>query len=80
MAGLGVYESAYRTLERAYGDRFSAPEALTVMVKDGNVELKRDHGFLDIDTTDQAALLAYRDNAYARLSQLRAALGEALGL
>lgn len=80
MAGLDVYESAYRTLERAYGDRFSAPEALSATVKDGNLGLKRGHGFLDIDTADQAALLAYRDNAYARLSQLRADLGEAPGL
>ncbi|KRE68753.1 3-hydroxyacyl-CoA dehydrogenase [Arthrobacter sp. Soil736] len=80
MAGLDVYESAYRTLEKAYGERFAAPEALVATVKDGNTGLKSGYGFLDIDPADQAALLAYRDNAYARLSQLRADLGQTPGL
>lgn len=80
MAGLDVYESAYRTLEKAYGERFAAPEALVVTVDEGNIGLKSGHGFLDIDPAKKAALLAYRDNAYARLSQLRADLGEAPGL
>lgn len=80
MAGLDVYESAYRTMEKAYGARFAAPEALVKTVKDGNIGLKSGHGFLDIDPVGKAALLAYRDNAYARLSQLRAELGEAPGL
>jgi 3-hydroxybutyryl-CoA dehydrogenase len=76
MAGLDVYESAYRTLEKAYGERFAAPEALVAMVKDGNLGIKSGHGFLDIDPADKTALLAYRDNAYARLSQLRTELGQ----
>ncbi|WP_449373096.1 3-hydroxyacyl-CoA dehydrogenase family protein [Arthrobacter psychrolactophilus] len=80
MAGLDVYASSFRTLERAYGERFSAPNALISSVKNGNLGLKSGHGFLDIDTVDQSALLAYRDNAYARLSQLRAELGRAPGI
>jgi 3-hydroxybutyryl-CoA dehydrogenase len=80
MAGLDVYESAYRTLEKAYGERFAAPEALVATVNEGNIGLKSGHGFLDIDPAEKAALLAYRDNAYARLSQLRAELGQAPGL
>ena len=80
MAGLDVYESSFRTLERAYGDRFAAPEALAVMVKDGNLGLKSGLGFLGIDPDDRDALLAYRDSAYGRLSHLRAELGEAPGL
>lgn len=80
MAGLDVYESAYRTLEKAYGERFTAPEALVATVNEGNIGLKSGRGFLDIDPANQAALLAYRDNAYARLSQLRAELGQAPGL
>lgn len=80
MAGLDVYESAYRTLEKAYGERFAAPEALVAMVKDGNLGLKSGHGFLDIDPADKTALLTYRDNAYARLSQLRTDLGQAPAL
>ncbi|GAA1757813.1 3-hydroxyacyl-CoA dehydrogenase family protein [Pseudarthrobacter sulfonivorans] len=80
MAGLDVYESAYRTLEKAYGERFAAPEALVAMVKDGNLGLKSGHGFLDVDPGNKTALLAYRDNAYARLSQLRTDLGQAPAL
>lgn len=80
MAGLDVYESAYRTLEKAYGERFAAPEALVATVNEGNVGLKSGHGFLSIRPAEKAALLEYRDNAYARLSQLRAELGEAPGL
>jgi 3-hydroxybutyryl-CoA dehydrogenase len=80
MAGLDVYASSFRTLEKAYGERFAAPDALVATVNDGNLGLKSGHGFLDIDPADQAALVAYRDNAYARLSQLRAELGQAPGL
>ena len=80
MAGLDVYESAYRTLEKAYGERFAAPEALAATVREGNIGLKSGHGFLDIDPADKAALLAHRDNAYARLAQLRTELGQAPGL
>ena len=80
MAGLDVYASSFRTLEKAYGKRFTAPEALVATVEDGNLGLKSGHGFLDIDAAHQAALLAYRDNAYARLSQLRTELGQAPGL
>lgn len=80
MAGLDVYESAYRTLEKAYGERFAAPEALVTTVKDGNIGLKSGLGFLDIDPAERAALLAYRDIAYARLTQLRKELGKAPGL
>jgi 3-hydroxybutyryl-CoA dehydrogenase len=80
MAGLDVYEGAYRTLEKAYGERFAAPEALVATVNEGNIGLKSGRGFLDIDPAEKDALLAYRDNAYARLSQLRAELGQAPGL
>jgi 3-hydroxybutyryl-CoA dehydrogenase len=80
MAGLDVYESAYRTLENAYGERFAVPEALVAAVGDGNLGLKSGRGFLNIGPTDRPALLAYRDDAYARLSQLRTELGRAPGL
>jgi 3-hydroxybutyryl-CoA dehydrogenase len=80
MAVLDVYESAYRALEKAYGERFYAPEALVATVNEGNIGLKSGRGFLDIDPLERDALLAYRDNAYARLAQLRAELGTAPGL
>lgn len=80
MAGLDVYYSSYQTLERAYGERFSAPQSLRETVKAGNIGLKSGHGYLDIPQADRANLLAFRDQAYARLSQLRAELGPAPGL
>ncbi|TFD27716.1 MULTISPECIES: 3-hydroxyacyl-CoA dehydrogenase family protein [Cryobacterium] len=80
MAGLDVYEAAYRTLETAYGDRFSPPESLTRIIKNGDLGLKSGRGILDIDAAETEALLAYRDHAYARLSQLRVELGKAPGL
>jgi 3-hydroxybutyryl-CoA dehydrogenase len=80
MAGLDVYESSYRTLEHAFGERFSAPTALAALVSAGNLGLKSGRGFLDIDPEDKDALLAYRATAYARLSQLRDELGDAPGL
>lgn len=80
MAGLDVYQGAYKTLQKAYGDRFAPPAALSELVRNGHIGLKADHGFLDIDPAARPDLIAYRDNAYARLSQLRDQLGEAPGL
>lgn len=80
MAGLDVYESAYRTLEGAYGERFSPPQTLAASVAAGNLGVKSGRGLLDISPEEQNALLAYRDTAYARLAQLRADLGPAPGL
>lgn len=80
MAGLDVYESSYLTLEKAYGERFSPPAALASTVEEGNLGLKTGRGFLDIDPASREDLVAYRDSAYARLSQLRAELGQAPGL
>ena len=80
MAGLDVYESSFRTLEQAFGERFSVPTGLAATVSAGNLGLKSGRGFLDIDPEDKDALLAYRATAYARLSQLRDELGDAPGL
>jgi len=80
MAGLDVYESSFRTLEHALGERFSVPTELSHMVSEGNLGLKSGRGFLDIAAGDREALLVYRATAYARLSQLRDELGDAPGL
>ena len=80
MAGLDVYASSYATLAKTYGERFAAPESLTASVEAGNLGVKSGAGFLNIDPADTAALLSYRDQAYRRLSQLRAELGQAPGL
>jgi 3-hydroxybutyryl-CoA dehydrogenase len=80
MAGLDVYESSYRTLEKAFGERFAVPTALASLVGEGNLGLKSGHGYLDISPEEVADLLRYRALAYARLAQLRAELGPAPGL
>lgn len=80
MAGLDVYAGAFRTLEEAYGQRFAVPKKLKAVVEAGNLGLKTGRGFLDVDAQSRDALVCYRDDAYARLSQLRAALGAAPGL
>lgn len=80
MAGLDVYESSFRSLENAYGDRFSVPPSLAATVAKGNLGLKSGKGILDIDIADHNSLRAYRARAYAGLSQLRAELGKAPGL
>ncbi|GAF45284.1 3-hydroxyacyl-CoA dehydrogenase family protein [Rhodococcus wratislaviensis] len=80
MAGLDVYKGAYETLEQAFGERFAVPEVLTTLVEQGRLGVKSGRGLLDIAESDKDALLAYRDNAYGRLSALRADLGPAPGL
>jgi 3-hydroxybutyryl-CoA dehydrogenase len=80
MAGLDVYNSSYGSLQAEYGDRLAAPDSLAALVADGHLGLKSGGGFLDIDPAQRDALLEYRDNAYARLSQLRAELGPPPGL
>lgn len=80
MAGLDVYEAAYGTLEDAYGERFATPGSVRAAVEAGNLGTKLGGGLLEIDPDEVPALLAYRDAAYAQLSQLRSALGRAPGL
>jgi 3-hydroxybutyryl-CoA dehydrogenase len=80
MAGLDVYASSYSTLAKTYGERFEAPDSLKASVEAGNLGVKSGAGYLDIDPEQTAALLAYRDKAYRRLSQLRTELGQAPGL
>ena len=80
MAGLDVYESSYRTLEDAFGERFATPEPLARLVQRGDLGLKSGRGYLDIEAHEVAALLKYRALAYARLAALRRELGPAPGL
>jgi 3-hydroxybutyryl-CoA dehydrogenase len=80
MAGLDVYAASYESLATEYGERLAAPERLRKTVEEGNLGIKSGRGFLDIPSEDVAALLAYRDAAYRRLSVLRRELGAAPGL
>jgi 3-hydroxybutyryl-CoA dehydrogenase len=79
-----LYKEAVRIVDEGlaaeYGDRLAAPERLTQTVAAGNLGIKTGRGFLDSPAEDVPALVAYRDAAYRRLSQLRRELGAAPGL
>jgi 3-hydroxybutyryl-CoA dehydrogenase len=80
MAGLDVYRDGFRTLQAHYGDRLAVPALLTELVESGRYGVKQGGGFVT-PAGDQAALVAYRNTAYARLGQLLEELGPApLGL
>jgi 3-hydroxybutyryl-CoA dehydrogenase len=80
MAGLDVYRDGFRTLQAHYGDRLTVPALLTELVESGRYGVKQGGGFVT-PAGDQAALVAYRNTAYARLGQLLQELGPApLGL
>lgn len=75
MAGLDVYAGAYESLERGFGSRFSAPNALTSLVGKGNLGTKTGMGFRDYDPDTVQARVDYRNRAYVLLAQLRKDLG-----
>ncbi|MFI7481606.1 3-hydroxyacyl-CoA dehydrogenase family protein [Kocuria sp. M1R5S2] len=75
MAGLDVYAGAYRTLEDAYGERFSVPRSIAEAVAGGRLGLKSGQGLLgDYPPERREELLALRDEAYAALLRFRRAL------
>jgi 3-hydroxybutyryl-CoA dehydrogenase len=76
MAGLDVYASSYETLEDEFGDRFAMPAPVREAMATGNLGIKTGEGLLPIRQSEVPELLKYRETAYARLSQLRAELGE----
>jgi len=67
MAGLDVYESAYRVLEEEYGDRFRAPARLAALVADGQLGTKTGGGFRSIRAEEIPEIVSRRDRAYAEL-------------
>lgn len=75
MAGLDVYAGAYRTLEAAYGERFSVPQTVADAVAGGRLGLKSGQGLLGAYSPERREeLLALRDEAYAALLRFRQAL------
>jgi 3-hydroxybutyryl-CoA dehydrogenase len=76
MAGLDVYQDGFHTLHEHYGERLAAPTMLTDLVGAGKYGVKQGGGFVT-PAGDQAALVAYRNTAYARLGQLLNELGPA---
>jgi 3-hydroxybutyryl-CoA dehydrogenase len=52
------------------------PKPVAEAMDSGNLGVKTSEGLLPIRQDEVPALLKYRETAYARLSQLRAELGE----
>src|SRR5690625_5110536 len=77
-AGLDVYANCFVTFENAYGERLATPQMLTDEVAAGHKGVKNGRGWLGVyDDETRDALVAYRNQAYARMNQLIAELGPA---
>ncbi|HLT67456.1 MAG TPA: 3-hydroxyacyl-CoA dehydrogenase family protein [Microbacterium sp.] len=77
-AGLDVYSNCFVTFEEAFGDRLATPAMLKEAVDDDRKGIKNGRGWLgDYDASTAAELVAYRNKAYARMSQLLSELGPA---
>src|SRR5699024_11253996 len=77
-AGLDVYANGFVTSEDAFADRLSPPQILTDSVAADRKGVKNGKGLLgDYDEETAAELVAYRNKAYAKMSQLLAELGPA---
>ncbi len=70
MAGLDVYEGAYRALEENIGPHLAPPRAVTEMVAAGRVGTKVGAGYLEHDPARIREILERRDQAYAALGDL----------
>ncbi len=77
-AGLDVYANCFVTFEDAFGDRLATPEILTDSVAADRKGVKTGMGLVgEYDEATAAELIAYRNKAYAKMSQLLAELGPA---
>ena len=77
MAGLDVYSGAYTTLEKTFGERFSAPDSLTQSVAAGHLGVKSGEGYSKYSPEMIAEMTRYRNRAYVELERLRLKLGPA---
>ncbi|MGO3210263.1 MAG: 3-hydroxyacyl-CoA dehydrogenase family protein, partial [Brachybacterium sp.] len=70
--------NCFVTFENAFGDRLATPSLLTDSVAADRKGVKNGKGLLgDYDEDTAAELVAYRNKAYAKMSQLLAELGPA---
>ena len=76
MAGLDVCDAIYTTLEAAYGERFTSPQALRKLVDAHEFGLKTGgSGVYELSAEDMAALIKYREAGYFALARTKAELG-----
>ncbi|GAA1141762.1 3-hydroxyacyl-CoA dehydrogenase family protein [Nesterenkonia lutea] len=77
-AGLDVYAKGFSTLSEAYGERLAPPKLLAENVDAGRHGVKNGKGWTgDFDEETKAAVIAYRNKAYARMGDLLRELGPA---
>lgn len=77
-AGLDVYASGFETLSQAYGDRLAVPSLLRENVDAGRHGVKNGQGWTgDFDPETKAAVVSYRNRAYAKMGELLRELGPA---
>ncbi|WP_202976086.1 3-hydroxyacyl-CoA dehydrogenase family protein [Rothia uropygialis] len=77
-AGLDVYANSFATFEESYGERLATPQLLKDAVAANRKGLKNGRGLIeDYDDEAQAALIAYRNKAYARMRDVLREIGPA---
>ena len=72
--GLDVYESVLRSLESAYGERFSPPRALLERVEHGELGVKTGRGAFEYTAHEVTERVRRRDAIFARLAEIRRTL------
>lgn len=70
MAGLDVYDGAYRVFHEAFPDRFVAPQALRERIEHGELGAKTGVGFVIRNAEQADKMAAQRDRAYAALARV----------
>lgn len=75
MAGLDVYEGAYRVFQEAFPDRFVPPQALRERIARGELGAKTGVGFVIRNAKQADEMAARRDRAYAALARVVGAFG-----
>lgn len=74
MAGLDVYEGAYRALTAGLGSRFVVPGSVRDLLERGRLGAKTGGGYFSIAPDRLPELIEQRDAAYVALSKLLASL------
>jgi 3-hydroxybutyryl-CoA dehydrogenase len=77
MAGLDVYKFSFDELHAQFGDRMAPPKLLTDLVESSKLGTKNGGGFTQTEPERTDELIAYRNRAYVKLSELLAELGPA---
>lgn len=76
MAGLDIYASGFKTLEKEFGSRFSLPKLIEAAVESGAMGLKSGEGLTgSFDSNRASDYVEYRSVAYATMAKVLQELG-----